>query len=525
MKNTDARINNSFYGNPVFWAVTLLFGLILVGLYYSSLEWLILTDWVKDDYSHCILIPLITAYLLWEKKYILSEYISSPSLWGGIPLFIAICLYWLGELGGEYFTLYMSLWLCVFSLCILCMGWLKTKVIIFPVLFSLSMFPFPDIVNNRITLQLKLISTKIGVEFMQLYGMSAYREGNIIDLGFTKLQVVDACSGLRYLFPMIVLSILIAYYYRASFWKRAIIVVSSVPLTILSNSLRIALTGILSEKFGSVVIEGFFHDFEGIVIFLFTLIVLLFEIWLLKTIFPQKETDVDFEKPDQEEHPSESKILGWRIFKKPQLIFAFLFLLLNLLVSYGFEFREEQLLNKNFKDFPMQIGSWQGRIQEMEQKFIDTLDFTDYIMADYSDASGKSVNFYVAYYASQRKGESIHSPATCLRGGGWQFKKAGNSGLKLRDGSLLPVNRAVIEKKPYQQISYYWFPSRDRVLTNAFQMKWYNFWDAMTRQRTDGALVRVITLVYQDETVEDAEKRIQAFINDVQPVLTTFLPQ
>jgi exosortase D (VPLPA-CTERM-specific) len=198
-----------------------------------------------------------------------------------------LALFWLGELAGEFFMLYFSLWVIVFSLCWINLGFEKLKTILFPLLFCLLMFPLPNFIHSRITLQLKLIATKIGVWMMQVYGMSAYREGNVIDLGFTQLQVVDACSGLRYLIPMIVLSILVAYFYHGRLWKKIFLVLSSIPLTIFSNSLRIALTGILSERFGTRAIEGFFHDFEGWLIFMITLALLLLEIWILNKFFPE----------------------------------------------------------------------------------------------------------------------------------------------------------------------------------------------------------------------------------------------
>lgn len=501
----------------------IVYGAILGAIYFSAFQRLIFNDWAKDDYSHCILVPFIVAYLLWEKQLQFKKYISKPSLNGIYFFIVGLLLYWLGELAGEFFSIYMSFWIIICSLCLLNMGWIKTKVIFFPLLFSLTMFPFPNFINNRITLQLKLLSTKIGVLMMQLYGMSAFREGNVIDLGFTKLQIVDACSGLRYLFPMIVLSILLAYYYRAKWWKRFVVVMSSIPLTILSNSLRIALTGILSEKIGSAAVEGFFHDFEGLIIFLLTLVVLLSEIWILKRIFPEKIREGTAEKLDEETEFNSS--FGWNFFKTPHFFIPIVLLLVSLGISYGVEFREEIPMRKSFKNFPMKVANWQGVQQTIEEKLVNVLDFTDYIMADYSDKSGKNVNFYVAYYATQRKGASIHSPATCLRGGGWHFKKSGEKDMDLKHDFTISVNRAVIEKNPYQQISYYWFPARDRILTNALQMKWYNFLDALTRQRTDGSLVRVIAQVYPNETVEDAEKRLQAFVSDIYPVLNQYLPE
>jgi EpsI family protein len=96
--------------------------------------------------------------------------------------------------------------------------------------------------------------------------------------------------------------------------------------------------------------------------------------------------------------------------------------------------------------------------------------------------------------------------------------------LKSRDGKPMEVNRAVIEMGAAKQLSYFWFPMRDRVLTNIWQMKIYNFWDALTRQRTDGALVRLVTPVYPNESVDDADKRLAGFTREIVPVLNEFLP-
>jgi EpsI family protein len=82
-----------------------------------------------------------------------------------------------------------------------------------------------------------------------------------------------------------------------------------------------------------------------------------------------------------------------------------------------------------------------------------------------------------------------------------------------------------MENGPNKQLSYFWFPSRDRVLTNAWEMKWYNFWDALTRQRTDGALVRLITPVYQNEGVKEADRRLVGFTQQIVPVLNEYLPK
>jgi EpsI family protein len=213
-------------------------------------------------------------------------------------------------------------------------------------------------------------------------------------------------------------------------------------------------------------------------------------------------------------------------FHPPQFVVAVLLLAGTLALAQGVEFREKIPPAKDFASFPLELGDWTGRREIMEEKFLKELDLNDYVIVDYMNGS-KAVNFYTAYYESQRKGESIHSPETCLPGGGWEFRNAGavTLPLKARNGEPMRVNRAFMEKGATKQLSYFWFPSRDRVLTNAWEMKWYNFWDALTRQRTDGALVRLITPVYAGEEAADADKRLVAFTKEIVPVLNEFLPK
>jgi exosortase D (VPLPA-CTERM-specific) len=258
-----------------------LYALLLTGLYYAALAFMI-QSWERPEYNYCYLIPLVVLYLLWEKRKVIGALPSSPSWWGIAPVVFGLLLFWLGELAGEYFTLYVSLWVVLIGLCWLHLGFPKLKAISFPLFMLLAMFPLPAFLYGRISVKLQLISSKIGVMLLQLYGMSAYREGNVIDLGFTKLQVVEACSGLRSLISLIVLAFLLAYFFKAAFWKRAILVISTIPIAVFMNSGRIALTGILHELWGAEVAIGFFHGFSGWIIFMVAFGLLLLEMGVLK---------------------------------------------------------------------------------------------------------------------------------------------------------------------------------------------------------------------------------------------------
>jgi exosortase D (VPLPA-CTERM-specific) len=507
--------------------ISLSYGLLMAMVYYSShsvmLKW-----WQREDYNYCYLIPFVVLYLIWEKRAFLQQTPSRPSWVGLVPLVFGLALFWLGELGGEYYTMYLSSWFVLLGLCWMHLGRRKLKIILFPIAFILTMFPPPNFIYFNLSLKLKLISSRLGVWVLQSLGKTAYREGNVIDLGFTQLQVVDACNGLRYLFPLIVLAILVAYFSKAAWWKKVFVILSAIPISIFVNGLRIASVGLLYPIWGPQVAEGFFHDFSGWAIFMISLGILLSELWVLNRLFKEDTEVVNNDATKSDDPAGVNQVSSRPRLLQPQLLVAVLLLATTAIIAQSVNFREAVPISKSFNQFPLRIGQWTGQLQTMEQKFIDGLNFSDYIIANYrSDPTSPSVNFYTAYYESQRKGESIHSPSSCLPGSGWEFNQAGRAQIPLSDNAagILPVNRAVISNVGQRQLSYYWFPMRGRMLTNIWEMKLFNFWDALTRQRTDGALVRLITPIAKDETIQDADARLQAFTRELVPVLNDYLPQ
>jgi EpsI family protein len=210
-----------------------------------------------------------------------------------------------------------------------------------------------------------------------------------------------------------------------------------------------------------------------------------------------------------------------------QFCLAALILCFSLVISLTVEFRVKVPASQSFEHFPSRIGQWQGSRQFMGREVLDSLDLSDYVIKDYHNPEGKTVNLYIAYYESQSKGESIHSPSSCLPGGGWVFHESGVATIPLNGhkNTYTRINRALIQKGDAKRLSYFWFPMRGRVATNLWEMKLFNFWDALTRQRTDGALVRLITPLSNGERLETAEARMQAFTEDLVPVLDEFLPK
>ena len=515
-----------------------IYGLLLSGMYFSSYVWLIGHDWAREDYNYCYLIPLILLYLFWENRNKWMKETSVPSWSGLLPLLPGILLYWGGELAGEFFSIYISSWFLVTGLLWMQTGWKKLRIMAFPLFVALFLFPLPHFLNTKLTFNLKLVSSELGIKMIQLCGMSGYREGNIIDLGFAQLQVVDACSGLRYLIPLFLMSVLMAYLYHAAYWKKIVIVLSSIPLSILTNGLRIAVTAILYQAIGPVAAEGFFHDFSGWAIFMVSLAILLAEIWGLSRIMPRpgesfmKKRGTDKDRDDKNAKNVETvgpqpepKNAGMP--RSRWMHITAVVILAATLAIYAFvDFGEKTPVSRPFSEFPLVVGEWEGKRQFLDQQFIDALEFSDYTTINYSKPDSPPINVYVAYYESQRKGKAIHSPETCLPGSGWIFKQAGTTTIPLpgKSVSSVIVMRAMMEKGASKQLVYFWFDQRGRILTNAYEMKIYNIWDALVKKRTDGALVRIITPMSSSENVNDADRRLQGFIKDIIPTLNEFIP-
>jgi EpsI family protein len=181
---------------------------------------------------------------------------------------------------------------------------------------------------------------------------------------------------------------------------------------------------------------------------------------------------------------------------------------------------------KDFIEYPLSFGEWKGRSQVMEAIYLSELKLDDYILADYANPAGAAVNFYVSYYAVQAEGNSAHSPRACIPGDGWEI--VGFETHEMRQvrfaGKPIRVNRVVIQKGEHKQLVYYWFQQRGRTVSDEYVVKLYIFWDAITRKRSDGAMVRLVTPLERGEPVENGDGRLEAFAVQAVPALAGYIP-
>jgi exosortase D (VPLPA-CTERM-specific) len=475
----------------------------------------------EEEYSHGFLIPVVSAGLLWMRRDALRASIGSPSWIGPIIILVAIAM----QIIGEYTTIYIlsqfAFILVLFGIALAAGGYSLLRAAFVPIAFLIFAIPVPYFIESNLTLQLQLISSRLGVEVIQLFQIPVYLEGNIIDLGNYKLAVVEACSGLRYLYPLLSLSFLAAYLFQAPIWQRALVFLSGIPITIGMNGLRIGLVGMSVGLWGPQMADEVLHAFEGWIIFIACAAILIAEIFVLARLSGRSFYQ-SFNLPTLAAKPHSEKSSEpnghWALLSSLVLVFA------AGVISHSITHRPEFAPDRDrFVEFPSTIGEWKGHPSLLDQNVEQALGLDDYLLSDYRTANGQPVNLYVAYYSSQRNGYSPHSPVVCLPGGGWLITYFERTSINL-GGAELPFNRVIMQDGKDKQLVYYWFDERGRQVANEYWAKWYLLTDAVIKNRTDGALIRLITEIRPTETEQDADARLQAFMGDIVPNLRAYLP-
>lgn len=518
----------------IFWRFDTLTWVLLVAAialtiwaYYDGLANLVGRWEVEEEYNHGYFLPFVTLIFLWQLAPTLAAQRLEPTWFAVTVAGFALLLFAIGELSAIYLMIHYSFILVLLGLSLALVGWEGTRLTLVPIGILVFAIPIPYFLEATITSKLQLLSSVFGVKLIRLCDIPVFREGNLIDLGAFKLEVIEACSGLTYLYPLLGFGAICAYLYRTSAWKRWVIILSTIPIAILLNSFRIGMIGFLVKYFGGEQAKGFLHAFEGFAVFMVCVAILFLEMWALTFVGKDKRPFQDvfglvFEPitllPEDE--------IRVRPLPKPLLACLGLIMATAVIIS-SMETRYEIKPGRTFfSSFPLTLGEWHGTPDSLAPEVIKTLDMTDYMMTDFVGEAGIPVNFYVAYYESQRKGSSPHSPTVCMPGGGWQIVNINRSTYPgTTSNRPFEFNRVVIRKGNMSQLVYYWFEERGRVLADEYEVKWYLFRDAIMDNRTDGALVRVITPMVEGEPEQKADQRIQALLAHALPLLPEYVPR
>lgn len=226
-------------------------------------------DWSTDDnYSHGFLIVPLALYFVWERRQRLQAALRRPSTLGVLLVLGSLAMLAAGVLGSELFLTRFSMLGTITGAVLFVYGWEHLRLALLPILFLLLMIPIPAIIFNQIAFPLQLIASRFGELTLTGFNIPVLREGNVIHLATTSLEVVDACSGIRSLISLLALGIVYGYFMEGRMWVRVFLALATVPIAILANGLRLAGTGVAAHYYGGEAAEGFFHSFSGWLLFL-----------------------------------------------------------------------------------------------------------------------------------------------------------------------------------------------------------------------------------------------------------------
>jgi len=249
----------------------------VVAALYSPVLWRLVKQWYDDpDYSHGFLVPLLSAYLIWQRRDKLAEVARKPSNWGLLVVVGSLGLLFLGSLGAELFLTRISIIVTICGLIVYFSGWALLRAMSFPLAFLLFAIPIPAIIYNEIVFPLQFIASKFATSVLETLNLfPIMREGNVLIMPGMRLEVVEACSGIRSLMSLLALAAGYGYLAEKSNVVRWFMVVAMVPLAIISNGTRVVITALMTNYIGPQAAEGFMHEFSGWVIFVVATVLFL----------------------------------------------------------------------------------------------------------------------------------------------------------------------------------------------------------------------------------------------------------
>jgi exosortase D (VPLPA-CTERM-specific) len=491
----------------------------------------LLTAWQLPEYSHGPLIPLLSGLLLLRHLKSIPENPGAVrARWPGVVVILAaIALGSLGKLAGIDDLVAYALILWVGGILLVSFGW-GTGILLWPaVLHLVYMLPLPGVIYYKITTSLQFISSELGVWILKLLSVPVFLDGNIIDLGVMKLHVAEACSGLRYLFPILSFSYIFAVLYRGPVWHKAVLLISAAPITVLMNSVRIAMAGVIVNSYGPGWLDDFTHFFEGWVIFIIC-IALLFLLAKVMLSFQRQPMSL----PDALDLDTDGILTQAMRIRLVQPSAALIGVALMVLASSAVflalpERGENAPARDSFALFPRSVGTWQqtGPQQFLPPEVETVLQADDYLQVELIRTGIKEapVGLFMAWYNDQSNG-GVHSPEICLPGGGWEIAWLERTDVATELNSATPfeLNKAIIQKGEVRMMVYYWFEQKGRRIAWDFKAKWHLMLDGIRMGRTDGALVRLVTTIGPQESDDAARDRLNAAVADLMPILPRFIP-
>jgi exosortase len=253
--------------SPFSW-ITIAWVSVLLAACYAPVLYRLVNQWYNDeDMGHGFFVPVIAAWIAWQKRDLIAGKIPRPNWWGLAIMVWAGTQLYLATLGAELFTARTSFVISIIGAVLLLGGKEYLRIFAFPLFLLFFMVPIPAVIYNQITFPLQLLASRVAEAAISILQIPIIREGNVLELASQKLNVVEACSGIRSLLTLTFLSLVYGYFCEKRMWIRVVLFFSTIPIAILANAGRVTLTGVIAN-FKPELAEGLFHEAQGWVIFM-----------------------------------------------------------------------------------------------------------------------------------------------------------------------------------------------------------------------------------------------------------------
>ncbi|MCX6545031.1 MAG: VPLPA-CTERM-specific exosortase XrtD [Acidobacteria bacterium] len=499
-------------------------------LFRDVIAKLVLDWWNDDNYSHGLLVVPLAGYVWWRSRARLASLPVKPSMIGLLLVVGSILTLVAGVIGAELFLTRVALLGTVAGTVLFLRGTQYLKALGFAFLLLALAIPIPAIIFNQITFPLQLLASRFGEFAISACQIPVLREGNVITLASTSLEVVDACSGIRSLMSLLTLALVWGYLTESALWLRWVLALSSVPIAIFANGIRVAGTGVAAHFVGAAAAEGFLHTFSGWMVFVVAGVLLLAVERLAKWLGPAAPAAAASADPRM--GPTASISLqaqqGAGFITRALVVSA---CLLAGAGALGAATRTEAIpLHQRLVTLPQTIGAWEGTgDQTLDRNVLGQLRVDDYLNRGYRAPGRPGISLYVGYYESQRQGQTMHSPLNCMPGAGWEPVYRGRIAIPAVDNGTASqtaeINQLVVQKGLDRLLVLYWYQAHGRIIASEYWGKIYTVVDAIRLNRSDAALVRVIVPISPQDTTDGQAATATGleFVSELLPVLTKHL--
>lgn len=519
--------------NQLFFVV-IIFTSFVICLYAPVIYDLVVFWWGSQEYSYGLLMPIISGYIVYQQRHEL--YLATcENRFFGLTLFALSYVLYMTAIVADVDTIKRyALILSLASVVVYMGSWLLLRRLAYPFILLIFSLPLPYLLGALLTTKMQLISSDLGVLLIRLMGLPVFQDGNIINMSGFQMLVAEACSGLRYLYPLMAISLIITYFYRGNILFKFLLFMLAIPITIIMNSLRIAITGLLIKVYGQGAAEGFLHDFEGWLVFAVAFLLLIAGVWLISSLRNIGSTDKIIFANRFDFHVTHSSYVKPEpVSIKSSLVFGAILIICTCgaLVLYRNLPSDFIPKREDFSTFPFQLATREIYPKILSKSVKEVLRADDYFIADYKKTGLVDINLYIVYYKNQKDGRALHSPKSCLPGGGWKIQESSTVNLDQFGGDG-KANRVIIEQGGQRLLVYYWIHQNAHNYANEFLARFSLLKQSITTGRTDGALIRVIRPIVDvdkgdvdkgDEIIM-AEHDMNEFIRSFIPLLSLYLP-